>query len=371
MVLATTTGQHGRSGVALAGMRRAAAELKDAPRFGWHAGVAQPQRGRRGLASVRAAHDCDDRNAMSQDTPATPTPDPLPVNADEVFAEYGIPAEDPAEIVVTTGPGLVARLGAEAFGTFFLVLAGLGVALYAGITGVGGGPLAVALASGIAFLASAIAVGHVSGGHFNPAVTFGAAVAGRTAWRDVLPYWLAQLVGGALASGLLFVAAASLPALAGKERTFFSSVANGFSVHSPIAAQTGGEGFGLLGALLIELVVTAVFVGVILGATDRRSAHQQAPFAMGLTLAVGLLIAIPVTNGALNPARATAAAIFSESWAFTQLWLFWVAPLAGAGIAALVYRAFAPERVRDDLLGEPDIEEIVAAEEHVAETPSS
>jgi aquaporin Z len=234
------------------------------------------------------------------------------VNADEVFAEYEIPGEIPVEIVVTTGPGLVARLGAEAFGTFFLVLAGLGVALYAGVTG----------------------------------------------------------VGGALASALLYVVLASLPALAGHERSFFSGAANGFGAHSPISAQTGGEGFGLLGALLIELVVTAVFVGVILGATDRRSAHQQAPFAIGLTLAVGLLIAIPVTNGALNPARATAAAIFSDGWAFGQLWLFWVAPLAGAGIAALVYRAFVAERVRDDLLGESDTEEIVFAEEHVAETPT-
>src|SRR5450830_105476 len=325
-------------------------------------------------ASVRAAHDCDDRNTMSQDTPDTPTPtpatDPVHVNADEVFAEYKIPGEIPVEIVVTTGPGLVARLGAEAFGTFFLVLPGLGVALYAGVTGVGGGPLAVALAFGIAVLASAIAVGQVSGGHFNPAVTFGAAVAGRTAWRDVLPYWLAQLVGGALASALLYVVLASLPALAGHERSFFSGAANGFGAHSPISAQTGGEGFGLLGALLIELVVTAVFVGVILGATDRRSAHQQAPFAIGLTLAVGVLISIPVTNGALNPARATAAAIFSEGWAFGQLWLFWVAPLAGAGIAALVYRAFAAERVQDDLLGESDTEQIIFTEEYVAETPN-
>ncbi|CAN5236795.1 aquaporin Z [soil metagenome] len=308
---------------------------------------------------------------MPQDAPATPTPDPLKLNADEVFAAYGTPAATAAEVVVATGPSLVARLGAEAFGTFFLVLAGLGVALYAGVTGVGGGPLAVALAFGIAVLASAIAVGHVSGGHFNPAVTFGAAVAGRTAWRDVLPYWLAQLVGGALAAALLYVAAASLPALAGNERKFFSSVANGFGAHSPIGAQTGGEGFGLLGALLIELVVTAVFVGVILGATDRRSAHTQAPFAIGLTLAIGVLIALPVTNAALNPARATAAAIFSEGWAFKQLWLFWVAPLAGAGIAALVYRAFVAERVQDDLLGEPEIEEIVYTEEYVAETPAS
>lgn len=265
------------------------------------------------------------------------------------------------------------KLGAEFLGTFTLTFGGCGSAVLAAAFpgGLGIGFAGVALAFGLTVLCMAYAVGHISGGHFNPAVTFGAAVAGRTAWRDVLPYWFAQLVGGALASGLLFVAAASLPALAGKERTFFSSVANGFGAHSPIAAQTGGEGFGLFGALLIELVVTAVFVGVILGATDRRSAHQQAAFAMGLTLAVGLLIAIPVTNGALNPARATAAAIFSEGWAFTQLWLFWVAPLAGAGIAGLVYRAFAAEGVRDDLLGEPDLEEILLTEEHVAETPGS
>ncbi|MGV8977038.1 MAG: aquaporin [Cellulomonas sp.] len=304
---------------------------------------------------------------MSQDTPATPAPDPYAVTTDEGYGEYPIAAE----VLETGEPSLVARLGAEAFGTFFLVLAGVGTALYAGITGVGGGPLAVAFAFAIAVIAGAIAVGNISGGHFNPAVTFGAAVAGRTAWRDVLPYWLAQLIGGAAAAGLLYVVLASLPALAGHERSFFSGAANGFGAHSPIGGQTGGEGFGLLGALLIELVVTAVFVGVILGATDRRSAHQQAPFAIGLTLGVGVLIALPVTNAALNPARATAAAIFSDGWAFGQLWLFWVAPLAGAGIAALVYRAFAAEAVRDDLLGEADLEEIIVTEEDVTSTPSS
>jgi aquaporin Z len=274
-----------------------------------------------------------------------PAPELAPVDAVDIFAGYAVPVgtEAPPE------RGLLARLGAEAFGTFFLVLAGLGVALYAGITGLGGGPLAVALAFGIAVMASAIAVGHISGGHFNPAVTFGAAIAGRMSWRDVLPYWLAQLIGGALASSVLYVVLASLPAMAGNERKFFSGAANGFGTHSP-AASAQSAGFGLLGALLIELVVTAVFVGVILGATDRRSAYIQAPFAIGLTFGVGILIAIPITNAGLNPARATAAAIYSDGWAFGQLWLFWVAPLAGAALAALVYRAFAAEPVRDDLL---------------------
>lgn len=287
--------------------------------------------------------------AAAVEAAPTPEPVPAPVDPDEIFAGYAVPVQTG----VPPTRGLLARLGAEAFGTFFLVLAGLGVALYAGVTGLGGGPLAVALAFGIAVMASAIAVGHISGGHFNPAVTFGAAIAGRMSWRDVLPYWLAQLIGGALASSVLYVVLSSLPAIAGHEREFFSGAANGFDAHSPIAAQAK-VGFGLLGALLIELVLTAVFVGVILGATDRRSAYSQAPFAIGFTFAVGILIALPVTNGALNPARATAAAIYSDGWAFGQLWLFWVAPLAGAALAALVYRAFAAEPVHDDLLGASD-----------------
>lgn len=253
-------------------------------------------------------------------------------------------------------PALIAKLGAEAFGSFVVVLAGLGVALYAGFTGLGGGPLAVGLAFGLGYLAAAIAVGHVSGAHFNPALTLGAAIAQRVPWRDVIPYWVAQLVGSAFAAAVLFVAIASFPALGGAERTFFATVANGFGEHSPIAAVSGaaGEGFGMWGALLIECVVTAVFVGVALGSTDRRSNPALAPFSIGLVLAVMLLVAIPVTNGSVNPARSTAAAIFSDSWAFGQLWVFWVAPLVGAAIAAIVYRAFAPDPSHEGLRPEVD-----------------
>ncbi|WP_174768686.1 aquaporin, partial [Cellulomonas biazotea] len=283
--------------------------------------------------------------------PAEPAPVEAPVETpaveDDVEA-YVVPAGT----VVATGPGLLARVGAETFGTFVLVLGGVGTALYAAVTGAGA--LAVALAFGVALFAGIAAVGHVSGGHFNPAVTFGAALAGRTSWKDVLPYWLAQLVGAAAAAAVLFVVVTTLPALEGQERGFFSSTANGFEAHSPIAAQAG-EGFSWIGAGLIELVVTAVFVGIILGVTDRRSTSGAAPVAIGLALTALLLVATPVTNGSLNPARSVAAAIFSDGWAFEQVWLFWAAPLLGAAIAALVYRAFASEPVEDNLFEEDDV----------------
>ncbi|MBD8060269.1 aquaporin [Cellulomonas sp. JH27-2] len=310
-------------------------------------------------------------------TPEPPTfakPDAAPAAAapvvDDEEADVTVEEIDayvvPAGTAIVTGPSLVARLGAEVFGTFFLVLAGLGVALYASstfaATGGGAGGLGVALAFGIAVAGGAAAVGYVSGGHFNPAVTFGAALAGRTSWRDVVPYWVAQLVGGAIAAAVLFISVPSkLPGAVaqdgkGSVRNFFSAVANGFGEHSPLG--TGSQGavqFSLLQALLIEAVVTAVFVGVILGVTDRRSKSVVGPFAIGLTLAVLILIAMPVTNASLNPARSTAAAIFSEGWAFKQLWLFWVAPLLGGAIAGLIYRAFAAEPADDNLLGEDDV----------------
>jgi len=301
---------------------------------------------------------------------ATSAPEPV---VDDVEA-YVVPAGS----VIVTGPGLGARLGSEAFGTFFLVLAGLGVALYAGSNfggvGGGGGALAVALAFGIAVIAGAAAVGHVSGGHFNPAVTIGAAIGGRTPWRDVLPYWLAQLVGAAIAAAVIFVAVPSaLPGLISQgaqtsTKTFFSSVANGFGEHSPISAASQGQAeYTLAIALLVEVVVTAVFVGVILGATDRRANTTIAPLVIGLALAVLILVAMPVTNASLNPARSTAAAIFSDSWALKQLWLFWVAPIVGAALSGLVYRAFAAEPVEDNLLEEDDVyvtdEDVVIVQE--------
>jgi aquaporin Z len=282
----------------------------------------------------------------------THAPDPSPDPGD---SDAGVPQHAPAnesENLLATEPeyGLFAQLGAEAFGTFVLVLAGVGTALYAGIGGVGGGVVAVALAFGIAVIAGAVAVGHISGGHFNPAVTLGAAVAGRTPWSAVVPFWLAQLVGGALAGAILFIVTAELGVLEGNERSFFSTTANGFGEHSPIAAQTGGGGFSLLGAMIVEIVVTAVFVTVILGTTSERAAKHLAPVAIGLTLSALLLVAIPVTNGSLNPARSTASAIFSDGWAIEQLWVFWVGPLVGAAIAgAIAYVLFSPRiTVLDD-----------------------
>jgi aquaporin Z len=287
--------------------------------------------------------------APAAPAPVAAAPEAADPDVEDDFDSYVVPAGT----VVTAGPGLVSRVGAEAFGTFFLVLAGVGTALYAQVTGAGA--LAVALAFGIAVLAGIAAVGHISGGHFNPAVTLGAALAGRTSWKDVLPYWIAQLVGAAAAASVLYVVITSLPALDANEKSFFSSASNGFEAHSPIATQTQGAGFSWIGAGLIELVVTAVFVGIILAVTDRRSAKGNAPFAIGLSLSALILVAMPVTNASLNPARSVATAIFSESWAWNQIWLFWAAPLLGAAIAALVYRAFAAEPIEDNLLEEDDV----------------
>ncbi len=307
--------------------------------------------------------------------PTAPAAEAAPQAADDDvdYDAYVIPAGT----VVTEGPSLAARLGAEVFGTFVLVLVGLGVAMYASLGSIGGGALGVALGFGLAVLAAAAAVGHVSGGHFNPAVTIGAALAGRTSWRDVLPYWLAQLVGGALGAAVIFIAVPStLPEALGRSgvRELFSGVANGYGEHSPLntLVQTGTGGastaeFTLFAALVLELVATGVFVGVILGATDRRAPAGLAPVAIGVALAVLLLVTIPATNGSLNPARSFAAAIFSDGWAWKQLWVFVVAPVLGAALAGIVYRAFAAEPVEEDnLLEEDDVyvtqEDVVVVE---------
>ncbi|GEL94546.1 aquaporin [Cellulomonas composti] len=334
---------------------------------------------------------------MSQDTtPAgspepDPTPAPLepapgydsPVNSEPVAAPVeAAPVFEPQvepPVAVAAGSSLLARLGAELFGTFFLVLAGLGVALYASaqFAGVGGGAgaLAVALAFGIAVAGGAAAVGHVSGGHFNPAVTLGACIAGRTPWRDLLPYWLVQLVGGAIAASAVFVTIPS--GLAAQlssggtgpttTRAFFSGLANGFGDHSPLGTASSGElTFSLFAALVVEVIVTAVFVGVILGVTDRRADSKIAPLIIGLTLAVLILVAMPATNASVNPARSFAAALYSDTWAWQQLWAFVVAPLAGGALAAIVYRAFANPPLDDEEFGDDEsayeVEEIVVVE---------
>ncbi|WP_242511270.1 aquaporin [Pengzhenrongella frigida] len=278
---------------------------------------------------------------MSQDTPdLTPTTNAIPATAAPVPDEVALDL-----VVVPVRPSLLVRLGTEALGSFLLVLAAIGILLYTPLTGASA--LGTALGLGLAVVGGTIAFGHVSGGHFNPAITFGAAIAGRSPWREVLPYWLAQVVGGALAAAALFLTIPSaLPTLVSQgaettTRAFFGATANGFGAHSPLATLTTGEAsFELLPALLIEILGTALLVGVVLGATN-RVAKRLAPFAIGLTYAALVLIASPITNGGLNPARSTAAALFSESSALGQLWLFWVAPLVGAALAGLAYRAFA------------------------------
>jgi len=295
---------------------------------------------------------------MSQDTTVPGAPgDPV---VEDVTAAR-------TESVAVVQPGLLARLGAEVFGTFVLVLAIVGVALYLRFTNAGI-VLPVAFAGGVALAGAIAAVGHVSGGHFNPAVTLGAASGGRTAWRDVLPYWLAQFVGAALA-GLVLLAttpqgAAQLEWLAqngliaeATRAAVFSGTANGFGEHSPLAGLTGGNlEFSFASALLVEVVVTAIFVGVILGVTDKRVNSKVAPFAIGLTLSALLLVAAPVTNGSLNPARSLASAILAQPWALEQFWqLFLWGPLLGAAIAGLFYRAFAFAPAQDDLLGEDKV----------------
>ncbi len=242
-------------------------------------------------------------------------------------------------------PSLGAKVGAEALGTFILVLFGVGAAIYAANFA---GPLGAALAFGIAVIAAATCWGHVSGGHYNPAISLGAAIAGRLSWADLLPYWLAQVVGGGVAGALLFVTVPKGLAEA-TQRTGASDVvaagANGFAELSPYGALSSGQvTTSLVQALLIEVIATAVLVGVALAVTNPRlgTPAVPAPVVIGLTLTAVLLVAIPFTNGSVNPARSTAAALFAGSDHLGQLWLFWAAPLLGAAIAAIAVRMATP-----------------------------
>lgn len=230
-------------------------------------------------------------------------------------------------------PGLAARAVAEVAGSFFVILAGLGATMLATETS-----LQPTVVFGFAVVAAMIAFGHVSGGHFNPAITLGSAVAGRTAWASVAPYLVAQLVGALAAAGLIWLVLSANAQLTGIQ-AFFSSASNGFGEHSP--AQ-----FPLTSAFLLEVVAAALLVAVFLGAQRRRAGRELAPFAVGLTVAALLSFLLPVTNGALNPLRSIASALFAEPWALEQLWLFWAAPLVGGIIAGLVYRS-------TDALGAP------------------
>ena len=219
------------------------------------------------------------------------------------------------------------KLAAEFIGTFWLVLGGCGSAvLAAAFPELGIGFAGVALAFGLTVLTMAYAVGGISGGHFNPAVSLGLALAGRFSWKDLVPYWIVQVVGAIAAGGLLFAIASGKP---GFEVAGFAS--NGFGDLSP-------GGYSLQAALLIEVVLTAGFLVVILGATSRAAPSGFAPLAIGLALTLIHLISIPVTNTSVNPARSTGVAVFAETAALGQLWLFWLAPLAGAALGAAIWR---------------------------------
>jgi aquaporin Z len=220
------------------------------------------------------------------------------------------------------------KLLAEFFGTFWLVLGGCGSAVLAAtFPDVGIGLVGVSLAFGLTVLTMAYAVGHISGGHFNPAVSIGLAVAGRFAPRDLAPYIVAQVLGGIAAGGVLFVIASGQ---AGFD-VGAGFAANGYGEHSP------GQ-YTLLAALVCEVVMTAMFLVIILGATDKRAPAGFAPIAIGLALTLIHLISIPVTNTSVNPARSTGVAVFVGDWALAQLWLFWLAPIAGGAVGALLYR---------------------------------
>lgn len=226
------------------------------------------------------------------------------------------------------------KYGAEFFGTFWLVLGGCGSAvLAAAFPELGIGLLGVSLAFGLTVLTMAFAIGHISGCHLNPAVSIGLWAGGRFPANQLLPYIIAQVLGGLAAGGVLYL-------IASGQAGFDVSngfAANGYGAHSP------GQ-YSLTSALISEVVMTMMFLVVILGATDQRAPQGFAPIAIGLCLTLIHLISIPVTNTSVNPARSTGVALYVGDWATAQLWLFWVAPIAGAILGAFVYRFIGNEK---------------------------
>ncbi|MGI9370989.1 MAG: aquaporin Z [Hyphomicrobiales bacterium] len=221
------------------------------------------------------------------------------------------------------------KLAAEFIGTFWLVFAGCGSALLAaGIPDLGIGFAGVSLAFGLTVLTMAYAVGHISGGHFNPAVTLGLAIGGRFDKAQILPYWATQVVAAIAACVVLYVIAS------GKEGFDLAGgfASNGYGEHSP-------QGYTLIAALVAEVVLTCFFLLIIMGATDKRAPAGFAPIAIGLGLTLIHLVLIPVTNASVNPARSTGPALFAGGWAIAQLWLFWVAPLIGGALGGSIYKA--------------------------------
>ncbi|KAF6659992.1 aquaporin Z [Enterobacteriaceae bacterium EKM102V] len=222
------------------------------------------------------------------------------------------------------------RLIAEALGTFVLVAGGCGSAvLSAAFPQLGIGFLGVALAFGLSVLVMAYAVGHISGGHFNPAVTLGLVAGGRFPAAQAIPYILAQLAGGIAAGAVLWLIASG--------RGEFSAAASGFAANGYGAHSPGG--FSLQAGMISEVVMTAIFLIVIMGATSERAPKGFAPIAIGLALTLIHLVTIPVTNTSVNPARSTAVALFQGDWTLSQLWMFWLMPVIGGVVGGVIYRS--------------------------------
>jgi aquaporin Z len=228
---------------------------------------------------------------------------------------------------------MLRKLSAEFFGTFWLVFGGCGSALLAaGFPTLGIGFVGVSLAFGLTVVTMAYAVGGISGGHFNPAVSLGLALAGRFDWKDLVPYWVVQVVGGIAGAAVLYVIA-----LGTKDFAAGGFASNGYDALSP-------GGYSMVAALVAEIVLTAMFLVIILGSTSKAAPAGFAPLAIGLGLTLIHLISIPVDNTSVNPARSIAAAIFASNGALGQVWLFVVAPLIGGALGALIWRyLLAPE----------------------------
>lgn len=237
---------------------------------------------------------------------------------------------------------MIRKLGAEFIGTFWLVFGGCGSAvLAAAYPELGIGFVGVSLAFGLTVLTMAYAVGGISGGHFNPAVSLGLAIGGRFSFGEMLPYWVAQVLGSFVAAGVLFVIASGAPDFAAGG---FAS--NGYGELSP-------GGYSMTAVLVAEIVLTALFLIIILGSTSPKAPAGFAPIAIGLGLTLIHLISIPVSNTSVNPARSTSVAFYAETAAVPQLWLFWVAPLIGAALGALIWKVLlSPDEALDGIGGE-------------------
>lgn len=234
---------------------------------------------------------------------------------------------------------LSTRVAIEALGSFVIVLAGLATAIFSA------SPATVAFSYGLALIAVLIAFGNITTGYFNPAISLGMAVAGRIKWFAAILFMVAQTIGAFAAALVLYAVIKVIPAGAsGGVAKVFTTLANGFDSHSPLSVP-------MIGVLIVEVVLSAVLVAVVLGATSPSNKSVLAPLAIGVALIVGMIVTVPISNGSLNPARSTAVVFLSDSWAVGQLWLFWLAPLFGAALAAAIYRTFtplAPENLKND-----------------------